>query len=142
MLKISTRGQYALLVMADLAEKYDGNYIPLKNLAHSRNLSVKYLEQILIHLSKAGFISGTRGMNGGYKLTKKPDEYTIGEILRAIEGDLSPCAHSENPYFISEGTKEFWKKFESTINNYVDSITLQDLATINRNYSYTFEYNI
>ena len=69
MLKISTRGQYALLIMTDLAEETEGNYIPLKTLSHRRNLSVKYLEQILIQLGKSGLVVGSRGTNGGYKLS-------------------------------------------------------------------------
>ena len=66
MYKISTRGQYALLIMEDLALGEPDKYIPLKILSHRRNLSVKYLEQILIHLSKAHLVNGSRGINGGY----------------------------------------------------------------------------
>ena len=90
MLKISTRGQYALLVMTDLAENTDDTFIPLKTLSHRRNLSVKYLEQILIQLGKAGLVTGSRGNNGGYKLSRPAEAYTAGDILRAMEGNLSP----------------------------------------------------
>lgn len=86
MLKISTRGQYALLIMTDLAEAEEGNFIPLKTLSHRRNLSVKYLEQILIQMGKAGLVTGSRGTNGGYRLTRESNTYTVGEILRAMEG--------------------------------------------------------
>ena len=96
MYKISTRGQYALLIMTELAEQPDGKFISLKLLSHRHNLSVKYLEQILIQLSKAGLVNGVRGSNGGYKLVKKTEEYTTGEILRALEGDLSPIGESNN----------------------------------------------
>ena len=74
MYKISTRGQYALLIMEDLAMCEADKYIPLKTLSHRRNLSVKYLEQILIQLSKSGLVTGTRGTSGGYKLTKKAEK--------------------------------------------------------------------
>lgn len=134
MYKISTRGQYALLIMEDLALGEPDKYIPLKILSHRRNLSVKYLEQILIHLSKAHLVSGSRGINGGYKLTRLPQDYTIGEILRVMEGKLCPLGDFENNTVISEGSREFWKNFESTINEYVDSIHLNELAEKNQNF--------
>ena len=141
MLKISTRGQYALLIMTDLAEIGTTNFTPLKLLSHRRNLSVKYLEQILIQLGKAGFVCGSRGMNGGYKLSKEATEFTVGEILRAIEGELSPCTNPRTSCFISEATKEFWENFEKTVNGYVDSVTLEDLAQRNREFT-GYEYSI
>ena len=128
MYKISTRGQYALLIMEDLAQMPQDTYTPLKILSHRRNLSVKYLEQILIQLGKNNLVIGSRGINGGYKLSKKPSEYTVGEILRAMEGNLSPRENLKENYFESLGNKTFWKDFETTINNYVDSITLDVLA--------------
>ena len=135
MLKISTRGQYALLIMTDLAEeeeKNEGAYIPLKTLSHRRNLSVKYLEQILIQLGKSGLVTGSRGTNGGYKLSKKSSEYTAGEILRAMEGDLTPRGISENNHLESKGNDFFWKEFTNNINSFVDSITLDQLAQKNK----------
>ena len=135
MLKISTRGQYALLIMTDLAEeeeKNEGAYIPLKTLSHRRNLSVKYLEQILIQLGKSGLITGSRGTNGGYKLSKKSSDYTAGEILRAMEGDLTPRGISENNHLESKGNDFFWKEFTNNINSFVDSITLDQLAQKNK----------
>ena len=135
MLKISTRGQYALLIMTDLAEeeeKNEGAYIPLKTLSHRRNLSVKYLEQILIQLGKSGLVTGSRGTNGGYKLSKKPDEYTAGEILRVMEGELTPRGTCENNHLESKGNDFFWKEFTNNINSFVDSITLEQLAQKNK----------
>ena len=141
MYKISTRGQYALLIMEDLAAGEPDKYIPLKILSHRRNLSVKYLEQILIHLSKANLVNGSRGINGGYKLTRQPRDYTIGEILRVMEGKLCPLGDFENNTVISEGSREFWKNFESTINDYVDSIHLNELAQKNKEFI-GYEYSI
>ncbi|MBR4005444.1 MAG: Rrf2 family transcriptional regulator [Treponema sp.] len=141
MYKISTRGQYALLIMEDLASGEPDKYIPLKILSHRRNLSVKYLEQILIHLSKANLVNGSRGINGGYKLTRQPQDYTIGEILRVMEGKLCPLGDFENNTVISEGSREFWKNFESTINDYVDSIHLNELAQKNKEFI-GYEYSI
>lgn len=141
MYKISTRGQYALLVMTDLAENGSSSYMPLKLLSHRRNLSVKYLEQILIQLGKAGLVTGTRGSNGGYKLSKEAENYTAGDILRAMEGELSPRSPSENSHLESQATEEFWNNFESTVNEYVDSVTLEQLAEENREFT-GFDYCI
>ena len=134
MLKISTRGQYALLIMTDLAEAEDGMFIPLKILSHRRNLSVKYLEQILIQLGKAGLVTGSRGTNGGYKLSKKAGEYTAGEVLRVMEGELSPRGTSENNHLESHGNDFFWTRFSENINQFVDSITLEELAQKNKTF--------
>ena len=120
--------------MEDLAMGQPDKYIPLKTLSHRRNLSTKYLEQLLIQLSKAGLVTGSRGISGGYKLSKKPSEYTIGEILRVMEGELCPLSNFENNTILSEGSRFFWKEFESTINNYVDSVHLDDLAEKNKEY--------
>ena len=132
MYKISTRGQYALLIMTELAELPEGKFISLKLLSHRHNLSVKYLEQILIQLSKAKLVAGVRGSNGGYRLVKKTDEYTTGEILRALEGDLSPVGESHNNVISNVGNGDYWKDFENVINNYVDSVTLETLVEKNR----------
>ncbi|MBR1640204.1 MAG: Rrf2 family transcriptional regulator [Treponema sp.] len=141
MYKISTRGQYALLIMTDLAELPENTFIPLKILSHRRNLSVKYLEQILIQLSKAGLVTGSRGNNGGYRLIKPAHAYSAGEILRALEGDLAPASLSDSNYFSSAGNKSFWQEFEDNINHFVDSISLQELVDRN-NASPDYEYCI
>ena len=132
MYKISTRGQYALLIMTELAEQPEGKFISLKLLSHRHNLSVKYLEQILIQLSKAGLVNGVRGSNGGYRLVKKTEEYTTGEILRALEGDLSPVGESHNNVISNVGNDDYWKDFEKVINDYVDSVTLSTLVEKNQ----------
>lgn len=132
MLKISTKGQYALLIMTELASQTSDKYIPLKNLSSKLNLSTKYMEQILIQLSKAGLVSALRGNNGGYKLNKPAENYTAGEILRVLEGDLSPCGTSSKENDVSSGNTTFWNDFEKSINNYVDSISLDKLAEQNK----------
>ena len=143
MYKISTRGQYALLIMEDLAGADADKYVPLKLLSHRRNLSVKYLEQILIQLGKAGLVTGIRGSNGGYKLAKAPSEYTAGDILRAMEGDISPLGNpaEENNTLISEGNKEFWQSFKKTVNDFVDSVTLEKIEQASNQFV-GYEYNI
>ncbi|HBG66346.1 MAG TPA: Rrf2 family transcriptional regulator [Treponema sp.] len=131
MYRISTRGQYALLIMTDLAENDCGKCISLKLLSHRRNLPIKYLEQILLQLGKNGFVSGSRGTNGGYKLNRDASEYTVGEILRAMEGDLSPRGSTESNHLSSAGNEYFWNDFEQRINDFVDSVTLEDLVQKN-----------
>ena len=132
MMKISTKGQYALLIMTELAQQPEDKFIPLKLLSHRHNLSIKYLEQILIQLSKAGLVVGVRGSNGGYKLVKKTEEYTTGEILRALEGDLSPVNTTNNNVVTDIGNDDYWKDFEKVINDYVDSVTLDKLVEKNK----------
>ena len=141
MYKISARGQYALLIMEDLAADASQKFIPLKTLAHRRNLSLKYLEQILNLLGKAALVIGSRGSCGGYKLTRPASTYTVGEILHAIEGPLTPQVPLENNTVISEGSKMFWKNFSKTVNDYLHSITLQQLVDRNNEFI-GYDYSI
>ncbi|MBQ9103417.1 MAG: Rrf2 family transcriptional regulator [Spirochaetales bacterium] len=141
MLKISTKGQYALLLMTDLAEQDPSKYVALKILSHRHNLSIKYAEQILMQLSKTGLVVGLRGNNGGYRLAKTPDQYTAGEILRAMEGNLSPKGVSEGNTVSSVGNDAFWQGFDEAVNQYVDSITLEQIAEKNREFN-GFDYVI
>lgn len=134
MYKISTRGQYALLIMEDLAENTDDSFVPLRLLSHRRNLSIKYLEQILSKLVAANLVEGSRGINGGYRLTKTADSYTAGEILRVMEGDLSPRNANEGNTVVSVGSDDFWKGFENAVNNFVDSVTLDSLVHKNEKF--------
>jgi len=141
MIKISTRGQYALLIMTSLAEQDPEKYVPLKLLSHRHNLSVKYLEQILIQLSKAGLVAGLRGTNGGYKLNRRPEEYTAGEILRATEGPLATHNETNSASLSDVGNTEFWKDFDQVINNYVNNVSLEELVHKNQ-IDVGFEYCI
>lgn len=131
-MKISTKGRYALRLMLDLAKHNTGNFIALKDISARQEISVKYLEQIVTQLSRAGFLKSTRGPQGGYKLTKDPAEYTVGMILRITEGCLAPIACLEDepnqcPRFGECETVDFWQGLYRVINEYVDSVTLQDL---------------
>ena len=89
---ISTRGRYALRVMIDLAEHADDGYIPMKEVAQRQGISLKYLERIMPALSKNNLVEGVHGKGGGYRLSRKPGDYTAGEILRLVEGSLAPVA--------------------------------------------------
>lgn len=130
-MKISTKGRYALRVMIDIAINSKGEYVSVKDIATRQDISKKYLEQIMTMLSKANLIETTRGNMGGYKLTRKTEDYKIGDILRATEGDLAPldclidnssCSRQENCK-----TYSFWLGLDNVINEYIDSKTLEDL---------------
>lgn len=131
-MKISTRGRYALRFMIYLARHSSGNFIALKDVSENEGISIKYLEQITSLLSKFGLLQSVRGPAGGYKLSKTPDKYTAGEILRVTEGDLSPVATDETDAD-AEGngranTQKFWEGLQKAIDDYLDSVTLQDLV--------------
>ena len=136
-MKISTKGRYGLRVMIDLAYHNNGDYISLKDIATRLNITVKYLEQIVSPLSKAGFLNSMRGNNGGHKLAKAPSAYKVGDILRVMEGNLSPVecvsfGDVECPMAESCETVTFWKGLDDVVNKYIDSFTLQDLIVTPR----------
>ncbi|MBQ9361430.1 MAG: Rrf2 family transcriptional regulator [Lachnospiraceae bacterium] len=120
-MKISTKGTYAIQVMLDLAIHNTGENINVKKIAERQDISEKYLEQIISILNKTGFVKSIRGAQGGYRLAKSPDKYTVGDILRVTEGPLEPVSESDSPLSV-------WKKLTDAINNVVDSVTLQDLV--------------
>ena len=126
---VSTKGRYALRVMIDLAEHDDGLYIPLKEIAARQDISEKYLESIVKLLTRNGDLVGVRGKGGGYRLTRPPEEYPVGETLRAVEGDLSPiaCQSEEGAGCGSScdcDARLFWQGLEDQINSYIDNHTL------------------
>lgn len=128
---ISTRGRYALRVMIDLAEHFGEGYIPMKIIAERQNLSLKYLEQIIPVLTKNGMIEGLRRKGGGYKLTKEPCQYRVGDILRLAEGDLAPvaclgCNAKQCDRAESCKTLPMWTEFYKITNDYFNGITLSD----------------
>ena len=130
---ISTRGRYALRVMIDLAEQNSDGYVSLREIAQRQEISEKYLETIVRFLTQEGLVSGVRGKGGGYRLTRKPEEYTVGMILRLTEGSLSPvdCLDegAENcPRQESCVTFILWKQLDNAIRDVVDKVTLQDLV--------------
>lgn len=130
-MKISTKGRYALRIMIDLATNSNGNFISLKSIADRQQISNKYLEQIISMLNKAGFLETARGNAGGYRLSKKPKDYKVGDILRATEGDLAPvmCITGESDCARKHDCKtfSFWEGLDNVINEYIDSKTLEDL---------------
>lgn len=129
---ISTRGRYALRVMIDLAEHSEGGFIPMKDVAARQEISLKYLERILPVLAKNNLIEGVQGKGGGYRLTRDPADYPVGEILRLTEGDLAPVACLENGSTpcgrsIECRTIDMWSRLNRLINDFFDGITIADL---------------
>lgn len=135
-MKISTKGRYALRLMLDLAVNENGRPIRIKEISKRQGISDKYLEQIIGVLTKAGYVRSVRGAQGGYNLTKKPKEYTVGSILRLTEGSLCPVPCLEDTAGVCEQEKEcvtviLWKKIDDAIKNVVDNVTLEDLVQWN-----------
>lgn len=132
-MKISTKGRYALRTLIDLAQHSDTGLVALKDIAGRQEISQKYLEQIVTQMSKAGFLKGVRGPQGGYRLAREPKDYTAAEILEAIEGSLAPvaCLGTETNECDRCGccsTLELWKGLYATVVDYLSAVTLQDLV--------------
>ena len=129
---ISTRGRYALRVMIDLAEQGTEAYVPLNEIAARQEISIKYLEIILKVLVQNGLLKGHRGKGGGYRLTRPPEDYPVGEILELAEGSLSavgctaagaePCPRSEHCR-----TLPVWRRFDKLVHDFFYGMTLRDL---------------
>ncbi|MCM1156636.1 MAG: Rrf2 family transcriptional regulator [Roseburia sp.] len=131
-MKISTKGRYALRLMLDLATYCAGGPVSLKDVAQRQQISDKYLEQIISVLNKAGYVKSIRGAQGGYFLRKDPSEYTVGMILRLIEGDLAPvsCVGANKVECERQAecvTIRIWQQINDAVNNVVDNITLADM---------------
>ena len=131
-MKISTKGRYAVRVMLDLAEQGTEAYIPLMDIAKRQGISEKYLESIVAVLSKNDFLSSLRGKGGGYKLNRPPEDYTIGSILKLVEGSFAPVACLEKKPNRCERVAEcqtlkMWEGLETLIEEYFAGITLADL---------------
>ncbi|PKM66148.1 MAG: AsnC family transcriptional regulator [Firmicutes bacterium HGW-Firmicutes-2] len=133
-MKLSTKGRYGLRAMIDLAIHSKENQVSIKSISERQEISENYLERIIALLKKAGYVKSTRGAQGGYMLTKKPDQISVGNILRALEGDLNPvdCSLTNDDKVCSESslcvTKFVWKRISDSINDVVDNISLQDLV--------------
>ena len=131
-MKISTKGRYALRLMTDIAAHDSDGYVSLKDVAARQGISMKYSEQIAGLLAKAGLLHSGRGAQGGYRLAKRPEDYTVGSILRLTEGNLAPVACLEGPENICQrcgecSTLGFWAGLYAVVNDYIDRYTLADL---------------
>ena len=129
---ISTRGRYAILVLVDLAEQGTDDYVPLNEIAERQGISIKYLEIILKALVQNGLLKGHRGKGGGYKLTRPPQDYPVGEILELTEGTMSPVAclapcAEECPRKERCRTLPMWKRFDGMVHDFFFGMTILDL---------------
>ncbi len=133
-MKLSTKGRYGLRAVVDLALNSEEDAVALSSVAERQGISISYLEQLIAKLKKAGIVNSIRGAQGGYILAKKPEEITVGDILRALEGDLNPvdCSEIEGSSSTCVGanscvTKYVWMRISDSINNTVDTMLLSEL---------------
>ncbi|MGN0985692.1 MAG: RrF2 family transcriptional regulator [Candidatus Enterenecus sp.] len=135
-MKISTKGRYALRLMLDLAGNSDGRPVSLRDVSQRQGISDKYLEQIVTPLTRMGLVRSVRGAGGGYLLTRKPEEYTVGEILRPLEGDLAPVECATDSEFCQHrgecATVYLWQEIHRAVSGVVDNMTLADLLEHSR----------
>lgn len=133
-MKISTKGRYALRFMVDLAANYGSGVTTIRAIAAREAISEKYLEQLAAQLARAGLVRSTRGAQGGYRLARPPEEYTVGMILREMEGSLSPvgCLDGAGDCAMCSGggcdTQAVWRSIKEAVEGVVDKMTLADLA--------------
>lgn len=135
---VSTKGRYALRVMLDLAEHDRDCFIPLNDIAQRQNISEKYLESIMMMLTQKGLLIGLRGKRGGYRLTRAPESYTVGSILKLTEGSLAPvaclkCKPNNCERAGSCKTLPLWETLDTLIDTYLEHVTLADLARAGEN---------
>ena len=128
---ISTKGRYAVRVMIDLAQNYNGGYIPLKDIAERQELSKKYLEIIAKDLVDGGLLTGASGKGGGYRLSRAPEDYSIGEILELMEGSMcSVACLADKNYKCSRRRKcptlPMWKEYDRLVHDFFYSKKLSD----------------
>ncbi len=133
-MNVTTRGRYALRVMLDLAQHPDDGFISLKTIAERQAISMKYLESIVCSLKKAGLVESSRGKEGGYALSRPPEDYPVGEILRSSEDKLAPvsCITAEGVACAQAAgclTLPMWRELDMLTNRYLDTVSLHDLLT-------------
>ena len=146
-MKISTKGRYALRLMLDLATYAKERPVSLKDVANRQDISEKYLEQIIAVLNKAGYVKSVRGAQGGYRLAKNPEDYTVGMILRLTEGSMAPVSCLEEGADICERcdtceTLQVWKDIYDAVNRVIDGVTLADLLERRQKRLENLDYSI
>lgn len=133
-MNITSKGRYALRVMIDLAQHPDEGFVSLKTVAERQGISMKYLEMIVSSLKKEELLESTRGKEGGYRLSRSPADYSVGEILRCLEDNLAPVACIRDGEIQCDKasaciTIPMWKELDDITNAYLDGVSLQDLLT-------------
>ena len=135
-MKISTKARYSLRVLLDLAQHREDGYVPLKTIAQRQGISKRYLDQIMLLLNRTDYLKTVRGAQGGYKLAKAPDQYTLGDILRLTEGGFAPLACLEGGSEDCERydncmARQAWQGLEKVMADYLNNLTLQDILDQN-----------
>lgn len=133
-MNITSKGRYALQVMIDLAQHPDEGFVSLKTVAERQEISMKYLEMIVSGLKKGELLESTRGKEGGYRLSRSPADYSVGEILRCLEDNLAPVSCIRDGEIQCEKasacvTLPMWRELDELTNAYLDGVSLQDLLT-------------
>lgn len=128
---VSTKGRYALRVMIRLAQEDREEYVPLKEIAEEEEISQKYLEAIMTTLSKAGLVDAAHGKGGGYRLNRKPSEYTVGDVLKLTEGSLAAASCTSQTTGCERAgicrSRQVWERLDSIIDGFLESVTLESL---------------
>ena len=133
-MNVTSKGRYALYIMLDLARREDEACVSLKTIVDRHDISMKYLEAIVGSLKRVGLVESTRGKEGGYRLNRSPEDYSVGEILRCLEDSLAPvaCIRSGSVNCEKAGeciTVPMWKELDDITNAYLDTVSLKDLLT-------------
>ena len=133
-MNVTSKGRYALRVMLELASRQDENFVSLKTIANKHDISMKYLEAIVGSLKRASLLESTRGKEGGYRLCRTPENYSVGEILRCLEDNLAPVSCIKSGSINCERAGEcitvpMWKELDDITNAYLDTVSLKDLLT-------------
>ena len=133
-MNVTSKGRYALRVMLELASRQDEGVVSLKTIADKHDISMKYLETIVGSLKRAKLLESTRGKDGGYKLSRAAEDYSVGEILRCLEDNLAPVACIKSGSINCEKAGEcitvpMWKELDDITNAYLDTVSLKDLLT-------------
>lgn len=133
-MNITTKGRYALQVMLDLARQEPEEYVSLKAVAGRQEISVKYLEAIISVLNKGGLVESTRGKTGGYRLARRPDECSVGSILKLVEGTLAPVSCRQEdacPRLGRCAALPLWERLDEIVDSFLESVTLADVLSGN-----------
>lgn len=133
-MNITSKGRYALQVMLDLGQHYDEGFISLKTVADRQDISMKYLEGIVGTLKKAGLLESTRGKDGGYRLSRVPEEISVGAVIRCTEDKTAPVSCIKSGGVQCERasvcmTVPMWKELDDITNAYLDTVSIKDLLT-------------
>lgn len=132
-MELTTKGRYAVRIMVEIA-RHGGNVVSVQEIAENQDISVKYLEKIINILTKKSLLESQRGKDGGYRLTRKPKDYSIQEILKATgdQAEIVACLHGKDcPRSCNCNTQDLWGNLDNLINEYLESVTLEDLLKKN-----------